>query len=446
MQKQPLTLGDIFVFWVPLAATWLMMAAEGPFLAAVIARLADPKHNLAAYGVAFSFAVLVEAPIIMIMSASTALVKDRDSFVKLRNFTYILNGAVTLMMAIFLLPPVFRLITQDLIRLPENVAHLTHSACIILVPWPAAIGYRRFYQGILIRSSLTRRVAYGTVVRLATMASTASVCYGLFKLDGAVVGALSLSAGVCAEAIVSKWMTRASVKDLLSREQATSREIILDYAYITRFYYPLALTSILALMVQPLVTLFMGHSHMAIESLAVLPVINSLVFIFRSMGLSFQEVGIALLGENNEGYKPLRDFSALLGLAATGALSLIAFTPLSFVWFHHVSGLSLELNQFAILPTKILAIIPGLMVLLSFQRSVLVNNRQTKPITVATAIEVAGILMFLFFTINFLGLIGAIAAALSLVIGRLLANCYLFAPYFKVLRKEKTPVPSSEQI
>ena len=67
MQKQPLTVKKIFIFWIPLAATWQMMAAEGPFLAAIIARLADPKYNLAAYGVAFSFAVLVEAPIIMIM-------------------------------------------------------------------------------------------------------------------------------------------------------------------------------------------------------------------------------------------------------------------------------------------------------------------------------------------------------------------------------------------
>ncbi len=43
-----------------------MMAIEGPFLAAVIARLADPKFNLAAWGVAFAFAVLVEAPIIIV--------------------------------------------------------------------------------------------------------------------------------------------------------------------------------------------------------------------------------------------------------------------------------------------------------------------------------------------------------------------------------------------
>jgi hypothetical protein len=36
---------------------------------------------------------------------------------------------------------------------------------------------------------------------------------------------------------------------------------------------------------------------MALESPAVLPVVNALVFTFRSPGLSFQEVGVALLGE-----------------------------------------------------------------------------------------------------------------------------------------------------
>jgi len=81
-QNEELTYRQILVFWIPLAATWLMMATEGPLLAALIARLPDPKFNLAAYGVAFAFAVLIEAPIIMIMSASTALVKDRDSYLK----------------------------------------------------------------------------------------------------------------------------------------------------------------------------------------------------------------------------------------------------------------------------------------------------------------------------------------------------------------------------
>jgi len=434
MPKETLTLKRIFHFWIPLAATWFMMAAEGPFLAAVIARLTDPKYNLAAYGVAFSFAILIESPIIMIMSASNALVKDRDSFLKLRNFTYVLNGVITVVMIIFLLPLVFNFITIKLIGLPENVSRLTHYACIVLLPWPAAIGYRRFYQGILVSSHLPKRVAYGTVVRLSSMAITALICYWFFNLTGAVVGAMALSLGVVAEAVASKLMAQKSVNRLLLKK---SKEESLSYRFISAFYFPLALTSILSLSIQPMVTFFIGHSRMALESLAVLPVINSLVFIFRCTGFSFQEVAIALFGENNEFYKPLRNFAVLLGLIVTAGLFFVAFTPMSFLWFNKVSGLSLELTVFANLPTKIVSIMPGLVVLLSFQRAFLVNNRKTKPITAATVIEVVAIITILLFAIDFFGIVGAVAAALSLIIGRFLANSYLVIPVLQVLKKGK---------
>ncbi len=69
----PLTNRTVLRFWLPLEATWLMMAAEGPFLAALIARLTDAKLNLAAYGVVTSLAWIVESPIINILSATNAL-------------------------------------------------------------------------------------------------------------------------------------------------------------------------------------------------------------------------------------------------------------------------------------------------------------------------------------------------------------------------------------
>ncbi len=36
--------------WWPLAASWLLMGVELPMLSAIIARLADPEQNLAAFG------------------------------------------------------------------------------------------------------------------------------------------------------------------------------------------------------------------------------------------------------------------------------------------------------------------------------------------------------------------------------------------------------------
>ncbi len=435
-ESRTLTQGRIFKFWLPLAATWLMMSVEGPFLAAVIARLPQPKFNLAAYGVAFAFALLLESPIILIMSASTALVEDRVSFLKLRNFTYFLNVLITLLFALCLFPSFFYFMTEHVMGLPGNVARLTHIGCILLLPWPGAIGYRRFNHGILIRHGLTRRVAYGTVVRLAFMSSTAMVLFFVFRFPGALVGASALSAGVTAEAAFSRMMAWGSIKRLRRNERpepAEPAKAPLTYGFIWKFYYPLALTSMLTLGVNPLVTFFLGHSRMAIESLAVLPVVNTLVFLFRSMGLAFQEVGIALLGARREGYRALRRFATMLGVLAAAGLACIAFTPLMSVWFEGVSGLSPELTHVAMTPVRILALMPALSVMLSFLRSMLVATRVTRPITWGTAIEVSGIVLGLVLGIKGFDWVGVTAAASAFMFGRTCSLCFLLFPFRKAM-------------
>lgn len=426
--RHPVRFSEIFRFWVPLAATWLMMAVEGPTLAALIARLAAPKFNLAAYGVAFAFALIMEAPVIMMMSASTALADTNTAFRRLHRFAMSLNTLITLMMVLILLPPVYDALFRRLIGLDSEVSRLTHRALLILLPWPGAIGYRRFYQGILIRHGHTRRVAYGTVTRLLTMLATAFGLFHFSTLPGAWLGATALSLGVCVEAVVTRRLAGEALRALKSlRETPATRAP--GYREILDFYTPLALTATLALAVHPMVTFFMGQARASLESLAVLPVIGSLVFIFRAPGLSYQEVAITLLGRGPEQRRPVFRFAGLLALGATGGLSLIAFTPLAGIWFETVSGLSTELSRFARPALWVLALMPALSVTLALQRSILVERRRTRPITWATVLEVGGTLAGLIIMIHGYDLVGALAAAGALIAGRLLSNLYLLPAF-----------------
>jgi hypothetical protein len=424
---------EIFVFWLPMAVTWVMMALEAPFLAAVIARLADPKENLAAFGVAFAVAILVESPVIMILSASTALVAGRVSFHRLRRFTYALNDGQTLLMIAMLLTPAWRDFAGGVIGLPPRVVDLTQNALLVLVPWPAAIGYRRFYQGLLIRNRQTRRVAYGTVVRLSTMAVTGLAMYRLTDLPGALVGASALSVGVSFEAAASRLMSIGAVRAIL-RDDRPAETDPPTYPHIARFYLPLALTSMIGLAVHPMVTFFMGHARFALESLAVLPVVSSLSFVFRSVGLSYQEVAIALLAQNARNVAPVGRFGLWLGGLSSLTMGAIAFTPLAGWWFEDVSGLSTGLAAFALPPTRVLTLLPALSVLLSLQRAVLVHGRKTTPVIWATAIEVAGIVSVLVWLIGMRDAVGVTAAAIAFIVGRLGGNLYLGPPCVRVLR------------
>ena len=430
----PRTYRSILLFWLPLAATWLMMAAEGPFLAAVIARLADPKFNLAAFGVAFAIGILVEAPVIMLMSAATALVEDRRSYLRLRNFATALGILGTGLLALFLVPTVFRFTMYDVLGLEAGVAELVRGALWLLLPWPGTIGYRRFIQGVLIRSGRTRLVAVGTVIRLFAMSVTALLLYWGLDIPGAWVGAASLSVGVTVEAFAARLMARRTIRELLAGDDAS---VDLTYARIAEFYLPLALTSFIGLAVQPMLTFFMGRAPLPLESLALFPVVNSLSFIFRSLGLSYQDAAIALMGERHEHAPELARFGLGLGLAASAGLALIAFTPLAYFWFGTISGLSPELATLALMPTRILVPLPAISVLLSYQRAILIKERRTRPITVATAIEVGGIAILFMLSAWGFGLIGVTSAFVAFVGGRIGSNLYLAPSSIRALRHER---------
>ena len=142
---------------------------------------------------------------------------------------------------------------------------------------------------------MPRRVAYGTVVRLVTMSVAAA---GLARRDR--------PAGRLHRVAVARRRRpgRSGGQPLdgaRHRRAACWRGADVARAPLTmrdigRFYVPLALTSLLAIVVNPLVTFFLGRSRSPIESLAVLPVVTGLVFIFRSGAIAYQEVAVALAG------------------------------------------------------------------------------------------------------------------------------------------------------
>ncbi|MEW6701605.1 MAG: hypothetical protein AB1298_02695 [Bacteroidota bacterium] len=430
--NEQLSYSKILRFWLPLSATWLMMSVEGPFLTAIIARMHNPEFNLAAYGVAYTIALIIESPVIMMLSASTTLVENKETFFKLRNFAYAVNAIITVAMIIFILPPVFNFFAIKLIELPHRVAHLTHMAAACLIPWAPAIGYRRFYQGILIRNNLTRYVAYGTVIRLASMGITALVLYLFTKTEGVVVGAAALSAGVVVEAAAARLMSISTLKKITNENEKQLHHI--TYKEIFWFYYPLALTSFISLGFQPVVVFFIGHSRSSLESLAVLPVINSLVFLWRSLGLSIPEVVIALINTKEE-YIKLRNFAFRLAIVVAASLGIVTFTPLSDLWLLKTSGLSYQLTQFSKLPLMFYTIFPSLTVWINFQRSILIYSRDTKPMTAGIITEVAGMFIVLFVTVVWLDFTGIVAAVLAMTLGRLAANFYLISPFNKAVKK-----------
>lgn len=416
----------ILHFWLPLALTWMLMAIEGPVIAGFIARMPDSTFNLAAFGIAFAFALIFESPVIMLMSASTALVKNAQNYKKMLNFTHLLNAFVLTINLVALLDPVFQCLAS-LLNLQAEVAAKVHSALFYLLPWPAAIGYRRFLQGVLIANAQTRKIAIGTLLRLMTMAIVCIFGYRGGWFEGAQLGAVALSAAVLCEGLFIYFISRPVVARLLAAEGGSEIDATnyISYKQVFSFYTPLAMTSLIALASQPMITFFVGYTRSSVESLAVLPVLNSFIFLFKCIGISYQEVCIALMGNKRQGFAALHSFALKIASFFILILFVIAFTPLGDLWFNKIAGLDGPLLLLTELPLKIMVFLPGISVMFCWQRAVAIYSKSTKIVTKATIYEVSAMSVVMLISVYANAWNGVIAAAMALTVGRIVSFIYM---------------------
>ena len=393
MPQADLSMERIFKTWWPLAASWLLMGAELPVIAAVMARLADPKISLAAYGgVVFPLALMIEAPIIMLLAASTALSKDMDSYLLVRRFMMVTSAILTALHLIIALTPLYYLVVQGLIGAPLEIVEPARIGFIILTPWTWSIAYRRFNQGVLIRFGHSETVGIGTVIRLLADAAALIIGYLIGGVPGIVVGASAVSAGVISEAIYSGIVVRPVVNKQLRSEPPLAQP--LTWRAFFDFYIPLAMTSLIFLLAQPIGSAAISRMPNALASLAVWPVVSGLVFMFRSPGVAYNEVVVALM-DRPRSYTVLRRFTNWLALLSFFALLLVTATPISTWWFERVSALSSDLAELARISLWLALPLPVMSVLQSWYQGSLLHGRRTRGITEAVVLYLVSIALLL---------------------------------------------------
>jgi hypothetical protein len=365
--------------WWPLAASWLLMSAEMPAMSAIVARLPDPEINLAAYGgIVFPLAMLIESPIIMLLSASTALSKDWQSYRKVYNYMLVAGAALTVLHAVIAFTPLYDWLVRNLLGSPEAIIEPARLGLKIMLPWTWSIAYRRFHQGVLIRFEHSRSVGVGTVIRLSSNVIVLLAGYLSGKLPGIAVATMAVIAGVVAEAIYVGIVVQPVLRRQVRPAPAATEP--LSMAVFMRFYIPLVLTSLISLLVQPIGSAMISRMPLAIESLAAWSVVSGLAFMLRSLGIAYNEVVVALL-DTPGSYARLRSFAWLLAALTSLALLVITATPLAGFWFERVSGLNSQLSQMATTSLWFFILSPAFASMQSWFQGTLLNSRHTRPIT-----------------------------------------------------------------
>ncbi len=385
----------VFKTWWPLAASWLMMGAELPVLSAVVARLADPEINLAAYGgIVFPLALIIEAPVIMLLAASTALCKDWDSYLKIRRFMMVTAGFMTGIYVLIAFTPLYYFVVEGILNAPAEIVEPARVGMMIMTPWTWSIAYRRFNQGVLIRFGHSQTITIGTLIRLSTDVLVLGFGYLIGSIPGIIVAASAVALSVIAEAAYVGVVVRPVLNNQLKLEPPVEDPLTLRS--FLNFYIPLAMTSLLTLLALPIGSAALGRMPLSLPSLAVWPVISGLVFMFRSLGVAYNEVVVALLDKLGSS-SDLRKFAIRLALFSSLALGVMAVTPLSYLWFDTVSGLSPNLVEMARIALWLAIPLPAMAAMQSWYQGSLLFGRKTRGITEAVVIyilSITGLLLF----------------------------------------------------
>jgi hypothetical protein len=374
---------EIWTAWWPLAASWLLMGIEQPAVAAIIARLPDPKVQLAAYGsVVFPIALVIEAPIIMLLAASTELSRDRPRYAQVVHYTRVMGIALTVLHILVAATPLGTWFIQAALSVPPEVAEASKPGLWLIVPWSWAIAARRTGQGLLIRHGRSRMVGVATAVRLVVSSSVLGAGLLSEAASGVMIGSAALSVGVLAEAAFVRGVaTRVATTELPERSEHPP----LSVRSFASFYIPLALTPVVILLIQPVGTAAISRMPEVLGSLAVWPVVVSLGFVMQSIGVAYNEVVVALVGK--PGARPvLWRFAWRLAAVLTAGWLVFSASPLATLWFERVANLPPDLVEEAVFGLLIAAPQPASRVLQSWYQGLLVSAHNTRPIPEAVGV------------------------------------------------------------
>jgi hypothetical protein len=409
--------------YLPLALSFQLMMLEGPSVQWAIGRLAETKINLAAWGLTMQLSLLIESPVIMLLATATALVKNTDTFLALRSFMLRIALWCTVITAALSFTPLLDFTCLELLSQPAPIVQATRLPMQLMLLWSAAIAWRRFHQGVLVRQGQTQLVTYGTAIRLVAVLLCALALSSLKILSGAATAAVAIMLGVLVEALSASSFARPVIRSLPKTHEPGEEP--LTQKAIARFHTPLAMTTLLTLAAQPLTSAAVARLPFATQTLAAFPVVFSALLLLRGWGFAVQEITVAQLKRETVLEATLSRFASIVGVVTTGLTLLLALTPLCNLY---ATTLGVPADLYSLVREGILwgALLPLIAATSSFVRGVLVARQNTKPIyrgmilglSVQALVLVAGVVA---------KLPALPLAALSFTLGGIAETAYLMA-------------------
>lgn len=418
--EQKVTTGALWRQFLPLSLSDVTMAFGDPAITTTLAHLPNARANLAAVGVAKSLAVFFESPIIMLLHASNSLSASRKSRAVLWRFTLLAMAILSLLLLLLATPPIFALVSRYILGIGGELATRSGSVLFILALWPAAIAWRRYYQGLLIRYGHGKDVGRAGVGRLFFVVLALGAGY-LATVSGWVLASVTLIGGVIVEAVlVTLSAKRHHVAEQPDLE--SGRVLPTDIKGVWRFYWPLANSMLVVWGGRALLIGIVARSNDGSISLAVWPAAWGLVLLISNATRMVQQIVIRNRGEVSDSV--LVRFTLSVGLVCSALLLFMGATPIGASAIASFVGGDQALATGAIPVILVCSLLPMIIAFQNAAQGFLIGDANTFRINAATWLGTGTLLVSASVAVA-IGVSGATAAAFAMLLSLMVETVWL---------------------
>lgn len=348
MNRPPLTLKEISLFFFPLVLNVQLMSISHTVINGALARLEDYVTALAGMSVAMVVHLFVASPSYQNHTVTIAMVRGRKSMRGVLIFVALVASYVAIMLSLIAFSPLGDFVLIRLLGTPPEVAHSAKEALYILALLPFFTGFRGFCQGLIIQARRTSLVSIATGVRVGALFGYLAI--GASWFAGAQLGAFALVSCVITETIV---IACFAWKVHLPLERGEAEK---STGEILRYSFPLAYSSCLQQTIPLLISSIIGRLPDGPLALAAFGVIRGFLFLLAGPMRNLQQAYLTLV-KSTQDYLMLVRFNVLVA-SGMGLLVLLTAGPLNDLILGQLLGVEPELRHYLRLSLAACAIFP----------------------------------------------------------------------------------------
>ncbi len=404
-------------FYLPLAATSLLLTATNPLLAAALARTADPAVALSGYGVAFALTGVLYAPLLVVQQVAAQRLLEARDLKPVRTFALVLGLLLSALAVLVAFTPLGVWIFRTVVGVDGPILDEALEAMGVLWPVPLLTGVRALHQGRLVAGHRTNPIASATGVRTAVLAGVAFVLAA--GGGGAWVGGVAFTTGLFAETLLVSFAPAPTPEapEKTELEQPGEDRLL-------AFSGPLMLNVLLWWSTPLIINSVLARTPEPDCSIAAFTVVEAVAWFLTAPVGQLQHASLALV-DCRDAHRRVRVYAAVLAVGVTGLLLVLSLPAIRewILW----TGFRLDpsLLEPAGLAFPVAALYPALYGHRQYYQGIFVRTGCTKLVGRGAVLRVGVILAAAPLLLAAMGENGARMGVTLAVVGLLAENVFL---------------------